>query len=46
MPDSTPARYCDYYGMLSYKEFLKREAEGTLGEPGDITARTPESYPE
>lgn len=25
-----PARYCDHYGMLSYKDFLTAEAAGEL----------------
>jgi hypothetical protein len=40
--NAEPARYCDYYGMLSYKEFLKREADGTLHEAGEISARSSE----
>lgn len=34
-----PARYCDYYGMLSYKDFLIHEAAGTLAGYA-ISART------
>ena len=35
---STP-RYCDYYGMLSYKDFLRLESAGTLAEHA-ISERT------
>lgn len=34
------ARYCDYYCFMSYKDFLQREADGTLNEIGEISART------
>jgi hypothetical protein len=37
--DSTSARYCDYYGMLSYKDFLRLESAGTLTEHA-ISERT------
>ena len=37
-PSSTP-RYCDYYGMLSYKDFLQLESAGTLAEHA-ISERT------
>jgi hypothetical protein len=37
-PTSAP-RYCDYYGMLSYADFLARVAEGTLAQH-DISERT------
>ena len=32
-------KYCDYYGMLSYKDFLTHTMVGTLDEHG-ISART------
>ncbi|MEN8584735.1 hypothetical protein ABFP37_18730 [Burkholderia sp. RS01] len=43
MPRSTstpsPLRYTDFYGMLSYKDFLAAEAAGTLANYA-ISART------
>lgn len=40
IPKTQPAaRYCDFYGMLSYKDFLAHEAAGTLGTYA-ISART------
>jgi hypothetical protein len=35
----TEPRYCDYYGMLSYKDFLTHSAAGTLAG-FTISART------
>lgn len=37
-----PARYCDFYGMLSYKDFLTAEADGTLAGYA-ISTRTDEA---
>lgn len=37
-----PAKYTDYYGMLSYKDFLKAEADGTLAGYA-ISTRTDEA---
>lgn len=37
-----PARYCDHYGQLSYKDFLARVADGTL-DSYEISARTDEA---
>ena len=37
----TPARYCDYYGMLSLKDFYARQADGTL-DSFEISTRTEE----
>lgn len=34
-----PARYCDHYGQLSYKDFLTAEAAGTL-DSYQISTRT------
>jgi hypothetical protein len=34
-----PIRYCDYYGMLSLKDFTERVADGTL-DSYEISART------
>jgi hypothetical protein len=36
---SAAPRYCDYYGMLSYKDFLRLESAGTLTEHA-ISERT------
>ena len=38
----TEPRYCDYYGMLSYKDFLALSAAGTLAGYM-ISARTDEA---
>jgi hypothetical protein len=38
-PKPQPAKYHDYYGMLSYKDFLAHEAAGTLNTYA-ISART------
>ena len=34
-----PARYCDYYGMLSLKDVYARQADGTL-DSYEISTRT------
>lgn len=39
-PDPNPARYCDYYSMLSYSDFLAYEAAGTLDAAHAISAGT------
>ena len=36
---TSPLRYTDFYGMLSYKDFLVAEAAGTLTDYA-ISART------
>lgn len=35
---TSPLRYVDFYGMLSYKEFLAAEAAGTLQTDYAISA--------
>lgn len=35
-------RYCDYYGMLSLKDFMARQAAGTLNS-FEISTRTEEA---
>lgn len=37
-----PARYVDYYGMLSLKDFYARQADGTL-DSYEISTRTDEA---
>jgi hypothetical protein len=39
IPKTQPAKYHDFYGMLSYKDFLAAEAAGTLNTY-TISART------
>jgi hypothetical protein len=36
---TSPLKYMDFYGMLSYKDFLAAEAAGTLTDYA-ISART------